>query len=577
MVGRGKGRSAAMSSNTTQRACSVVRIAATGLIVLHGASASAQDAQPSNQPSAQAPSIQPGQLRQGSGQARSDQAGIAAATPAPPRRQLPADSTTRHTIDLPDRKLSFRATAGSIPLLAEDGRLTAEIGYVSYQLDGADPAKRPVTFAFNGGPGSSSAWVHVVGFGPWRLSTEAKNLSPSAPAVLSPNPETWLDFTDLVFIDPAGTGFSRLARSPPAEGNAAASQSNPAPPDSVPTTPGARTAPPARNYYSVDGDADSVAEMIALWLRRNQRNVSPKILVGESYGGIRGPKVVHRLQTQYGAGMSAVVLVSPVMDFALFRGPRHRTAAFVNWLPTVAAAAREAKGQTFKTRDELTEVEAYARGEYFADLTRGPRDAAALDRVVKKVAAYAALPEPVVRQYGGRLDEFIYIREANRAAQLQASGYDASITGDDADPTSYIPRWDDPFAAALTAPIKGAMADLYASLGWKTDMAYHLSASLSWQWGNANNGIESMTQLQSAMALDPKLRVLVTHGATDLRTPYFGSVMLLEQLPGYADKPKDRVQLKLYPGGHMHYSREGSRKALRDDAKALVDGTVPGP
>ncbi len=455
--------------------------------------------------------------------------------------------------------------------------MSAEIGYISYQLDGADPAKRPVTFAFNGGPGSSSAWVHVVALGPWRLSTETKDLSPSASAVLAPNLETWLDFTDLVFIDPAGTGFSRLARSLPAEGNAAASQSNPVPPDSVPPAPGARTATPARNYYSVDGDADSVAEMIALWLRRNQRNVSPKILVGESYGGIRGPKVVHRLQTQYGAGMSAIVLISPVMDFALFRGPRHRTAGFVNWLPSVTAAAREARGQPFKSREELAEVEAYARGDYLADLMRGPRDAAALDRVVKKVASYSGLPEPIVRQYGGRLDEFIYIREANRAAQRQASGYDASITGDDSEPTSYIPRWDDPFAAALAAPMKGALLDLYAKLGWKPDMAYHLSATLGWQWGNSSNGVESVSQLQSAMALDPRLRVLVTHGATDLRTPYFGSVQLLDQLPGYADKPKGRVQLKLYAGGHMHYSRDGSRKALRDDAKALIENVVPRP
>lgn len=485
-----------------------------------------------------------------------------APNPTQPKLRLPADSTTEQSIELPGRELAFRATAGSIPLRTDDGRLKAEIGYISYELEDADPATRPVTFAFNGGPGSSSVWVHAVGFGPWRLSTEPGSISPSAPAVLAPNPETWLDFTDLVFIDPVGTGFSRPAR--PSRGGAGATKSASA-------KSGASGKSPGRKFYSVDGDVNSVAEMIALWLRRHHRNQSPKVLVGESYGGIRAPKVVHRLQTRFGAGMSALVLISPVMDFASFRGPRHRAEQFVHWLPSIAAAARAAKGHPFKSRDELAEVEAYARGAYFTDLMKGPRDAQALDRVVKRVAAISGLSEAVVRQYGGRLDEFIYIREANRGAQRQASGYDVTITGDDADPTAYFPRWDDPFASALAAPLKGAMLDLYVKLGWKTDMAYRLSARLDWKWGNTPNGVESMTQLKSALALDPKLRLLVTHGATDLRTPYFASVLLLEQLPGYAEKPKGRVTLKLYPGGHMHYSREGSRKALREDVKALVE------
>ena len=499
--------------------------------------------------------------------------GPAAVTIPAVRGQLPPDSTTKHTIDLPGRQLTFAATAGSIPLLTDDGQLAAEIGYVSYKLEGAAPAKRPVTFAFNGGPGSSSAWVHAVGFGPWRLSTEPDALSPSAPAVLTPNPETWLDFTDLVFIDPVGTGFSRPARPsptaaplsrPPDQANPAAAQS----------PPGQR--PPPREFYSVDGDADSVAEMIALWLRRHQRIQSPKVLVGESYGGIRGPKVLQRLQTRYGTGVGAMVLISPVMDFATHRGPRHRTQPFVNWLPSIAAAAREAKGQPFKSRNELAEVETYARGDFLADLSRGPRDRQALDRVVTRVAALSGLSEAVVRQYGGRLDEFIYIREANRSAQRQASGYDTSVTGDDADPTAYFPRWDDPFSVALAAPLTSAMLELYAKLGWKTDMAYQLSAQLRWQWGNLTNGVESISQLQSSMALDSKLRLLVTHGATDLRTPYFASALLLEQLPGYADRPKGRVELKVYPGGHMHYSRDGSRVALRDDVKALIGAIAPG-
>ncbi len=490
--------------------------------------------------------------------------GQVAATPVAPQRQLPADVTTQHTLELPGRTLKFKATAGSIPLTSDDGKLLAEMGYVAYQLDGADPLKRPITFAFNGGPGSASAWVHIGGFGPWRVAIDGAGVSPSAPPVLLPNAETWLDATDLVFIDPVGTGFSRLAKAP--EGGTA-------PPASA-GGDGNRNQGGARYYYSVNGDAEATADMIAKWLLKHERTASPKVIVGESYGGIRAPKAAQILQTRKGVGVSGIVLISPVMDFGTFRGPRHRTSMFIHTLPTIAAAAREAKGLAFKSRDEQADVEAYARGAYLSDLMRGPRDVAALDRIVTKVAGYAGLPENVVRQYGARLDEFIYIREANRAAQRQASGYDASITGDDPDGTAYFPRWEDPFAGALTAPVTGAMQGLYGKLGWKTELEYLLSSGdvfRNWQYGQSTNNVESVSQLQSALALDPKLRLLVTHGATDLRTPYFGSVLTLEQLPAYADKPRNRVQLKLYPGGHMHYSREASRKALRDDVRALID------
>jgi carboxypeptidase C (cathepsin A) len=488
---------------------------------------------------------------------------------APIQRQLPADMTTAHALELPGRTLRFNATAGSIPMMGEDGKLQAEIGYIAFQLAGADPLTRPVTFAFNGGPGSASAWVNIGGFGPWRLPISGDAVSPSAPPILVPNAETWLDFTDLVFIDPVGTGYSRLAR-PSSEGGAASAGGE-----------GSRSTGGARYFYSVTGDVESVSEMIAKWLRANNRLASPKMLAGESYGGIRAPKVTHTLQTNHGVGMSALLLISPVMDYASFRGARHRPGQFVNTLPTIAAAAREAKGQLFKAREELAEVEAYARGEYLQDYMRGPRDAAALDRMVKRVSGYAALPEAIVRQYGAKFDEFIYIREANRGAGKVASGYDASITGDDPDPTVYFTRWDDPFGTALIAPMKGAMLDLYAKLGWKTELTYHLlstEANRAWQWGNTTDGVESMTQLKAALALDPKLRLLVTHGATDLRTPYFGSVLALEQLPAYADASPGRVALKLFAGGHMHYSRDASRMALRDTVKSLLQSVaVKGP
>jgi carboxypeptidase C (cathepsin A) len=561
-----------MTANTSANARAVSRFLVAGamvaglLAIATPSISSAQDAQPKAAEPAPGSTKQSGPV---SGQQKQlDSAARSAATTVPVR-QLPADSTTAHSVDLPGRTLKFTVTAGSIPLMADDGRVLAEMGYVSYHLDGADPLKRPVTFAFNGGPGSASAWVHIGGFGPWRIPIDGAAVSPSAPPVLLPNAETWLDFTDLVFIDPAGTGYSRISRTG-SEASASPSGGN----SGGGSGGGSRAQGGNAFFYSVNGDVDSVSEVIAKWLRKHNRLTSPKMLVGESYGGIRAPKVTHLLQTQYGVGMNALMLVSPVMDFGQFRGPRHRMHMFVNTLPTIAAAAREAKGQTFKSRDDQADVEAYARGEYVQDFMRGPRDNAAVDRMIKRVAGYSGLSEATVRQYGAKFDEFIYIREANRVSGKQASGYDTSVTGDDADPTAYFPRWDDPFSAALTAPVKSAMNDLYVKLGWKTELAYNLASGdvlRGWQWGNSTDGVESFTQLRAAMALDPKLHLLVTHGATDLRTPYFASVLLLEQLPVFVNNAPGRVKLQLYPGGHMHYSRDGSRKALRDDAKALIE------
>jgi carboxypeptidase C (cathepsin A) len=518
-------------------------ITALAVVLLGMASAAAQDAQ-TKAPSGRAAPIP------------AADAGHDKSQPAP-LRQLPPDQSKAFELSLPGRTLTFTATAGSIPFRAGDGRLLAELGYVAYILDGTDPVRRPVTFAFNGGPGSASAWVHIGGFGPWRLPLEGAGLAPSANPVLLPNAETWLDFTDLVFLDPASTGFSRLARMTTEGGGRGASNN--------------RDGGGPGFFHSVEGDAAATAEMIERWLRRHGRLASPKFITGESYGGIRAPKTAALLNTQIGVGVNGLILISPVLDFGLFRVPRHHPTMFVNALPTIAAAAREAAGKGVADRRELAEVEAYARGEYLLDLMRGPRDQAAVDRMVKRVAVYAGLSEAVVRSYGARIDEGIYLREANRPSGQTASGYDATVRGDEADPTAPFPTWSDPFTSALAAPMRSAMLQLYERIGIKTELDYHLSsreAFSNWFWGSGNSRPESFTQLRAALALDPRLQVLVTHGFTDLRTPYFASALVLDQLPTFAN---GRVALQVYPGGHMHYSRQASRIALRQDVKALIE------
>ena len=194
-------------------------------------------------------------------------------------QSLPAESVTRHSLQLPDRTLSFTATAGHLTLTDQQGAPQAEIGFVAYTRDGAEPGTRPVTFAVNGGPGASSAYLHLLAIGPWILPMDSARISPSAPPVPFPNAETWLDFTDLVFIDPPGTGYSRVVGG-----------------DQV-----------RERFYSVQGDIDGLAAFVTRWLKEKNRLTSPKFFVGESYGGFRGPLLAEKLQSDQGVGFSGLV------------------------------------------------------------------------------------------------------------------------------------------------------------------------------------------------------------------------------------------------------------------------------
>jgi len=298
-----------------------MRLAATLLVVcwVSGAPAEEASSPTSQQPPAATPSPSPSGQQGGAGRGT-------AATPVAEQHRLPADSTTRQTLALPGRTLDFTATAGSIRLFDDKGEPQADIAYTSYQLDGADRASRPVTFLFNGGPGASSAWLQFGDAGPWRVSITGEGAVSSATPDLLPNAETWLDFTDLVFIDPVGTGYSRFV----ASGDDA-----------------------RKRFYSVDGDVSALALVIRRWLEKYDRLLSPKFVAGESYGGIRGPKIVRNLQTQQGVGVRGVIMVSPLFDYRDFSGSS--LLQYVYTLPSRAAGAREAKGPV--TRADLADVE----------------------------------------------------------------------------------------------------------------------------------------------------------------------------------------------------------------------------
>jgi len=455
---------------------------------------------------------------------------------------LPPESVTRHTLELPGRTLQFTATVGHLTLTDQQGAPQAEIAFVAYTKDGSDAATRPVTFAVNGGPGASSAYLHLLAIGPWLLPLDGPTISPSAPTALAPNAETWLDFTDLVFIDPPGTGYSRIEAS----------------------------GDERKRLWSVDGDAEVVATFIRKWIEGAGRHQSPKYIVGESYGGFRAVKVTRALS---GTGINGLVLVSPVLDFGWRGHTQHSPLAWVVRLPSMAATAREAKAPF--DREALREAERYAAGEYLTDIMRGERDAEAVARMSTRVAALTGLDPALVRRLGGRVDNSTFLRELRRERGLVASAYDATITSFDPEPRSASSHHADPMLTAMSRPLTSAMVDLYQGvLQWRVDAPYRLlSREVDWDWGRGRTTHHIVDDLRNLLSLDPRLHVLVTHGASDLVTPYFESQLIIDQLPAFGSA--ERLRLGVYGGGHMYYSRDASRRAMRDDAERLFRATAP--
>jgi carboxypeptidase C (cathepsin A) len=512
-----------------------MRLAVTLLMVcwVSGARAEEAGSPASQQQPAATPSPSPSGQKGGAGR------GTAAPPPAAEQHRLPPDSTTKQTLALPGRTLDFTATAGSIRIFDDKGEPQADIAYTSYQLEGVDRANRPVTFLFNGGPGASSAWLQFGDAGPWRVSITGEGAVSSAPPDLLPNAETWLDFTDLVFIDPVGTGYSRFVAS------------------------GEDT---RKRFYSVDGDVSAIALVIRRWLEKYDRLLSPKFVAGESYGGIRGPKVVRNLQTQQGVGVRGLIMISPLFDYRDFSGSS--VLQYMYTLPSMAAVAREAKGAV--TRADLADVERYAQGEFMADLIKGQADREATTRLADKVAALTGIDQAVSRRLAGRFEVGEFRREFDRRNGRVTGRYDASVSGFDPYPDSSYFLFGDPSGDSLTAPLTSAAVDLTTrKLNWRPDGSYHLlNEAVNKAWDFGRGPAESVSQLRQILALDPKMKLLVGHGLFDLATPYFGSKVALDQLPAYARS--DRVKLVVYPGGHMFYSREGARQAFRAEVEKVM-------
>ena len=468
---------------------------------------------------------------------------MAHAQPAPPvPKPPPPDRTTQQQIDLPDRSLPFRAIVSTHRFLSGT-TAEADVVTTAFVLENVPSAARPVTFVVNGGPGSASAWLNLLALGPWRVRLPQDGvLPPSLDPTLIPNEQTWLSFTDLVFIDPPGTGYSTL----------------------LTQADGVRG-----KYWATEGDVNTIASTIRRWLEANGRLASPKLLVGESYGGFRGPRVARRLADAESVALRGLMLVSPVLDFNAWDSD-WQPYAWVTRIPSMAAANKRAE-----ERD--AEAEAYVTGEYLADFMRGRSDAAAVARMAARMTALTGLDPALIQKRGGRIDWWTVQRE--REPGRVGSAYDLTITGIDPDPTAQYSRVPDAVVQALKAPVSAAAASLYADkLGWRAEGApaprYEILNDAvfgAWSYGGRQGAAESVSALRASLAVDPALQVQIIHGLYDLVTPYFASKLILDQLsPALAP----RATLLALPGGHMFYTNDKSRARLQTEGAALVAKAV---
>jgi carboxypeptidase C (cathepsin A) len=451
---------------------------------------------------------------------------------------LPAEAHTQQSIQLDGKALKYTVTVGALPVRDKDGKVAGDVVVTAYVAEGSD---RPVTFAFNGGPGASSVYLNLGAIGPKHLQAGNEGDSPSDPAALSDNPGTWLDFTDLVFIDPIGTGFSRA---------------------SVPE------ADAKKLFYSTEPDIQYLSRVVYDWLVKNNRLSSRKYLVGESYGGFRGPRITYYLQSQLGVALNGVVLVSPYLNPTIDNDADLSPLPWMMTLPSITAAHLEREKKL--TPEAMGSVIAYTRGEYATTLLRGRSDPDATKAMIQHVTELTGLDPAFVKYSGARIETGAYLREVFREEGKLGSVYDSNVTSFDPFPFAPEQRANDPILASIIAPMTTAMVDFVTrTVGWKVDARYNaLSYEVNRLWDRDDElRAGSVTQLRQAVAADPKLRVLIVHGWNDLACPFMGSVLAADQMPLMGDPT--RVAVREYPGGHMFYTRMPSRLDLRKDVMEM--------
>jgi carboxypeptidase C (cathepsin A) len=444
--------------------------------------------------------------------------------------------------------LKYTATTGRMPLRNEKDEIVAQIFYIAYTLDGGGP-DRPLMFSFNGGPGSPSLWLHLGALGPRRIQMANDGELPKPPYRLVDNTANWLEFTDLVFIDPVGTGFSR-----------------------------ARTPEEAEKYWGLKGDIESVGDFIRLYLTRNNRWGSPLFMVGESYGTTRAAGLTGRLIDQ-GIAFNGVVLVSSILNFQTARFSKGNDLPYVLFLPTYAATAcyhglwlEEMRRDMAAT---LKEVEEFAIGRYASALALGDRlPDEERQQVLDLLNRYTCLSHRYLEQVDLRIPIMGFCQELLRNQRRTVGRLDSRIKGMVDRQKAHKESLDhDPSMAALMPPYTAAFHQhVRETLRYETDLVYEIFSGIKkpWDWGSAGDGHPDTSEaLRDALTKNPHMKVFVASGYFDLATPYFATEYTLSHL-GLDPELRDNITTREYEAGHMMYTHEGCLNRLREDVREFV-------
>ncbi len=484
----------------------------------------------------------------------------------------PKGSTTEHSLTLTDGPLAYRAVADWITL-RKVHKPIAHMFHTAYLATGETTPDRPITFVFNGGPGAASAYLHMGALGPQRVAFAENGTLPKPPTRVVDNHETWLGFTDLVFVDPVGTGLSRALEDPPK--------------DDKPTEGGKPSGDPKESteFWEINRDLEALGEFISRFLSRHHRWTSPIFIAGESYGGFRVAKMVRLLQENHGVGLCGAFLISPAIEFESLVGSDYDLTYWVEVFPSLAASAHQ-HGLTQPAgesrEDLLARAEAFAKNDLARWLTQG--DSLAADertRIIGTMADLCGLPALVIERAGGRITSTIFCRELLRDQRRLCGHYDASITAIDAFPDRDEYPGPDPTLFSIDRLFTGGVNhQLRTTLRLDTEIDYRLlSMEVHQAWKDKDRDYVfkklagAMDDMRYGMSLNEHMKVFVAHGFFDLVTPYYASQRLVDLMKLTPDQRGNLVTAN-YPGGHMFYTWDESRIAFTRAAKAFFDDAI---
>ncbi len=461
-------------------------------------------------------------------------------------------SVTKHQLKIGNQVLNYTATTGYMPSKDENDSIRARIFFVAYTKDGeADPSKRPIMFAYNGGPGSASLWLHMGLLGPKRVLMTDTGTTLAPPYQYVDNEYTWLDKTDIVFIDPMLTGYTR--------------------------TVGKNDKSLFTGYQN---DIQFVGDFIHLYTTRYERWSSPKFIGGESYGTTRSAGLAGYLQSRYGFYLNGVILISAILDFGADITDRGNDRPYPLLLPTFCATAWYHKKLSPQYTDLpalLKEVEAFATGEYATALLKGdqlPADERA--KIIDRLHQYTGLSKEYLDECNLRLQVGRFNKELLRSEGKTVGRLDSRMTGSDYDDAGdeydYDPSYDKTIYGAYTAAIYDY---LRRTLKFESDLPYEVLTGRPRPWPLANDKYLNVAEtLRDAMTKNPWLKVWVANGYFDMATPYFATRNVLDHMflkPAF----KQNISLTYYPAGHMMYIHKPSLMQLKKDFDKFIDSALP--